>query len=182
MSSLWKVTKWLIFGFEGQSMSTRSKSLSTDPSFSRIILPLSTTLTILDEFLPYLAQIITSMRRCAACNDLWPWPVSSRSFSIDFAIKRLKYGTSCVRSTACTVLDGFFPYLAQMTTCMRCAVHNDLWLRSISPRSFSHHFCNKTAKIWPISVCPLYSTSAPHIEFYHNKVTLAYFTAKNRSK
>ena len=29
-------------------------------------------------------------------NDLWPWPISSRSFSHDFAIKLLKYGTSCV--------------------------------------------------------------------------------------
>ena len=34
---------------------------------------------------------------CVACNDLWPWPVSSRSFSDDFAIKLLKYGTSLVR-------------------------------------------------------------------------------------
>ena len=31
---------------------------------------------------------------CVACNDLWPWPVSSRSFSDDFAIKLLKYVSS----------------------------------------------------------------------------------------
>ena len=88
----------------------------------------STTCTVLDGFFPYLAQMITSMRRCVACNDLWPWSISSRSFSHDFAIKLLKYGTSCaVRSTACTVLDEFFLYLAQMITNMRgYAVCNDL--------------------------------------------------------
>ena len=29
--------------------------------------------------------MITSMRGCVACNDLWPWPISSRSFSCDVA-------------------------------------------------------------------------------------------------
>ena len=63
----------------------------------------STTCTVLDGFFPYLAQMITSMRGCVACNDLWPWSISSRSFSHDFAIKLLKYGTSCaVRSTTCS--------------------------------------------------------------------------------
>ena len=36
--------------------------------------------TVLDRFFPYLAQMITSMRGCVAYNDLWPWPISSRSF------------------------------------------------------------------------------------------------------
>ena len=55
--------------------------------------------------------IFNSMRGCVACNDLWPWLISSRPFSHEFAIKLLKYGISCrVHFTAHTVLDGFFPY------------------------------------------------------------------------
>ena len=44
------------------------------------------------------------------------------------AIKLLNYGTSClVRPTAQTVLDEFFPYLAQMITSMTgCVARNDL--------------------------------------------------------
>ena len=44
-----------------------------------------TALTIWDEFFPYLAQMITSMRWCVACSDLWPWPISSKLFSCDIA-------------------------------------------------------------------------------------------------
>ena len=44
-----------------------------------------TARTVLDEFLPYLAQMITSMRGYVAHNDLWPWPISSRLFSCDIA-------------------------------------------------------------------------------------------------
>ena len=36
--------------------------------------------TVLDGFFPYLVQMITSMRRCVTCDDLWPWLISSRSF------------------------------------------------------------------------------------------------------
>ena len=46
----------------------------------------SVTHTVLDGFFPYWAQMITSMRECVVHNDLWPWPISSRSFSHDFAI------------------------------------------------------------------------------------------------
>ena len=97
----------------------------------------STACTVLDGFFPYLAQMITSMRGCVLSNDLWPWPISLRSFSHEFAIKLLKYGTSCrVRSTAHTVLDEFFLYLAQMITSMSvCIACNDLW--PISSRLFS---------------------------------------------
>ena len=45
----------------------------------------SITYTVLDGFFPYLAQTITSMRGCVARNDLWSWPISSRSFSCDVA-------------------------------------------------------------------------------------------------
>ena len=50
-----------------------------------------------------------SMRGCVIFNNRWPWLISIRSFWHDFAIKLLKYVTSCcVHSTAHTVLDGFF--------------------------------------------------------------------------
>ena len=39
--------------------------------------------TILLAFFPYLAQIIISIRGWVACNDLWPWPIFSRSFGLD---------------------------------------------------------------------------------------------------
>ena len=29
--------------------------------------------TVQDGFFPYLVQMITSIRRCVACDDLWPW-------------------------------------------------------------------------------------------------------------
>ena len=84
--------------------------------------------TVLVGFFPYLAQII-SIRGCVACNDLWPWPIFSRSFGLDLE-KR-------VPSVASTVLDGFFPYLVQMITSMRrCVACHDLWPWPISSRSF----------------------------------------------
>ena len=62
----------------------------------------------------------TSMIGCITHNDPWLWPISSGPFSHNFAIKLLKYYTSCnVHSTACTALDGLFPYLALMITSMR---------------------------------------------------------------
>ena len=73
--------------------------------------------------------MITSMRGCVAYNDLWPWPISSRSFGLDLE--------NCVRSVASTVPDGFFPYLVQMITSMRrCVTCDDLWPWPISSRSF----------------------------------------------
>ena len=85
--------------------------------------------TVLDGFFPYLAQMITSMRGCVAYNDPWPWPISSRSFSLNLENR--------VRSVVSTVLDGFFPYLIQMITSMRrCVTCDDLWPWPISSRSF----------------------------------------------
>ena len=108
----------------------------------------STACTVLDVFFCCLAQMIISIRGSVAYNDLWPWLISSRSFSLDFAIKLLKYSTSChVCYTACTVLDGFFPYLAQMITNMRgCVACNDHWTSPISSRSFSYDFAVKLLK------------------------------------
>ena len=80
-------------------------------------------------FFPYVAQITISIRGCVACNDLWPWPIFSRSFGLDLENR--------VPSVASTVLDWFFPYLVQMITSMRrCVACHDLWPWPISSRSF----------------------------------------------
>ena len=84
--------------------------------------------TVLDGFFPYLAQMVTSMRGCVAYNDLWPWPISSRSFGLGLENR--------VRSVASTVPDGFFPYLVQMITSVRCVASDDLWPWPISSRAF----------------------------------------------
>ena len=91
--------------------------------------------TVLDGFFPYLAQMITGMRGCVAYDDLWPWPISSRSFGLGLENR--------VRSVTSTVLDGFFPYLVQMITSMRrCVACDDLWPWPISSRSFYLDFEN----------------------------------------
>ena len=85
--------------------------------------------TVLHGFFPCLAQIIISIRGCITYNDLWLWPIFSRSFGLDLENR--------VRSVASTVLDGFFPYLVQMITSMRrCVACHDLWPWPISSRSF----------------------------------------------
>ena len=116
----------------------------------------STACTVPDVFFPYLAQMIISIRGCVTCSDLWPWPLSSRLFSHDFAIQLLKYGTySHVRSTACTVLDGFFRFLAQMITSMRRSVaFNDLWP---SPTSSSLFHCEIAYFMVDIHMWPKYN-------------------------
>ena len=96
--------------------------------------------TVLNGFFPYLAQMITSMRGYVAYNDLWPWPISSRSFGLGLE--------NCVRSVASTVLDGFFPYLVQMITSMRgCVTCDDLWPWPISSKSFELDFENRVRSV-----------------------------------
>ena len=107
-------------------------------------LPLKKKSTVLDGFFPYLAQMITYMRGCVACNDLWPWHISSRSFSLGLE--------NHVRSVASTVFDWFFPYLIQMITSMRrCVACDDLWPWPISSRSFNlgfeNHVCSVTFSV-----------------------------------
>ena len=105
--------------------------------------PYLTAHTVQDGFFPHWAQMISSMRGCVAHNDLWPWVLDLYlSFSHEFAMKVLKYVTYCrVCSTVCTILDGFFPYLAYMITSMRgCVARNDLWPWHVSSSSFSHDF------------------------------------------
>ena len=88
--------------------------------------------TVLDGFF--------SMRECVACNDLWPWPISSRSFGLGLENR--------VRSVASTVLDGFFPYLVQMITSMtRCVACDDLWPWPISSKSFDLYFENRVRSV-----------------------------------
>ena len=95
---------------------------------------------VLDGFFPYLAQTIISIRGCVACNDLWHWPIFSRSFSLDLENR--------VRSVASTVLDGFFPYLVQMITSMRrCVACDGLWPWPISSRSFDLDFDNRVRSV-----------------------------------
>ena len=91
-----------------------------------------------------LVQMITTIRRCVACDDLWPWPISSRSFGLGLENR--------VRSVASTVLDGLFPYLVQMITSIRrCVACDDLWPWPISSRSldldFENHVCSVTFSV-----------------------------------
>ena len=96
--------------------------------------------TVLDGFFPYLSQMTTSMRGCVAYNDLWPWPISSRSFRLGLENR--------VRSVASTVPDGFFPYLVQMITSMRrCVACDDLWPWPISSRSFDLDLENRVRSV-----------------------------------
>ena len=96
--------------------------------------------TALDGFFPYLVQIITSMRGCVAYNDLWPWPLSSRSIGLGLENR--------VRSVASTVLDGFFPYLVQMIISVRGWVAcDDLWPCPISSRLFDPDFENRVRSV-----------------------------------
>ena len=113
-------------------------SLSLDCNFSALTLKKKST--VLDGFFPYLSQMITSMRGCVAYNDLWPWPISSRSFGLGLENR--------VCSVASTVLDGFFPYLVQMITSMRrCVACDDLWPWPISARSFDLDLENRVRSV-----------------------------------
>ena len=103
-----------------------------------LALTLKKNSTVLNGFFPYLAQMITSMRGCVAYNDLWPWPISTRSFGLE----------NHVRSVASTVLDGFFRYLVQMINIMRgCVACDDLWPWPISSRSFGLDLENRIRSV-----------------------------------
>ena len=96
--------------------------------------------TVVNGFFPYLAQMITSMRGYVAYNDLWPWPISSRSFGLGLENR--------VRSVPSTDRDGFFPYLVQMITSMRrCVACVDLWPWPISSRWFDLDFENRVRSV-----------------------------------
>ena len=129
---IWKFE--FLANFKNWLISSRSFGLGLENRVCSVVF------TILDGFFPYLIQLITGMRRCVACDDLWPWPIFSRSYGLDLE--------NCVRSLASTVLDGFFPYLIQMITSIRrCVACDDLWPWPISPRSFDHDFENRVRSV-----------------------------------
>ena len=108
--------------------------------------------------------MITCIRGCVAQSDLWPWPISSRSFRHDFAIKLLKcVRPACrVRSVTSTVLDGLFPYWTQMITSMvGCVVVIDLWPWPMSSRSLRHEFAIKLLNMAHFVVSVL-----QHVQFW----------------
>ena len=114
------------------------KFLAIFSNFSALTLKKKST--VLHGFFPYLSQMITSMRGCVAYNDLWPWPISSRSFGLGLENR--------VCSVASTVPDGFFPYLVQMITSRRrCVACDDLWPWSISSRSFDLDLENRVRSV-----------------------------------
>ena len=107
-------------------------------NFSALTLKIKST--VLDGFFPYLAQMISSMRRCVAYDDLWPWPISWRSFDLDFENR--------VRSVTFSVLDRLFPYLPQIITTIRgCVACDDLCPWPVSSRSFELDFENRVRSV-----------------------------------
>ena len=50
----------------------------------------SSARAVLNGFVPYLAQMITSVRGCVSRYDFWPRSISSGSFSHDFVVHPLK--------------------------------------------------------------------------------------------
>ena len=97
-----------------------SVRLSVRPSVHPASRVCSVASIVQNGFFPYLVQMITSMRGCVACDDPWPWPISSRSFGLDLE--------NSVRSVGSTVLDGFSLYLAQMITIIwGCVAFFRIW-------------------------------------------------------
>ena len=67
---------------------------------------------VLDGFFRYLAQMITSVRGCVAYNDLWPWPISSRSFGLGLYIFKV-----------------IWPW--PWKSCPLCSIYSSWWILSI---------------------------------------------------
>ena len=153
MSALQRLQFWMVSFYIWHKWSLSLEGVSCVTFFLRIwkfqflanfkkfsALTLKKKSTVLDGFFPYLAQMITSMRGCVADNDLWPWPISLRSFGLGLE--------NCVCSVASTVLDGFFPYLVQMITSMRRSVAcDDLWPWPIPSRSFNLDYENRVRSV-----------------------------------
>ena len=110
----------LVGGYIGFTLSVcLSVCPSVRPSVCLPVCPLTFRVrpvasAVQNGFFPYLIQMINSMRGCVAYDDLWPWPISSRSIGLDLENR--------VRSVASTILDGFFLYLAQIITIIRGCV------------------------------------------------------------
>ena len=80
--------------------------------------------------------MITRVRRCVACDDLWPWPISSGSFDLDFENR--------VRSVTFSVLDRLFPYLPQIITTIRGCVAFSVYNKILKFQFFTN-FSNVSA-------------------------------------
>ena len=123
MDSFYICQKWSL-SLEGVScvtLFTESGNSNFWHFFKKIsALTLKKKSTVLDGFFPYLAQMITSMR--CITYDIWPLPISSRSFDHDFENR--------VRSVTFSVRDRLFPYLPQIITtirgCVKCLVYNKI--------------------------------------------------------
>ena len=87
--------------------------------------------------------MITIIRGCVACY------VFFQNLKISIFGKFFEIFRPCPWKKKSTVLDGFFPYLAQMITNMReCVAYNDLWPWLIF---------FKVIRPWPWKPCPLYN-------------------------
>ena len=56
----------------------------------------SVTSAVLDWFISYMAQKITSMRGYVTYNNLCLWHMSSKSFNHEFSMNTIKYCSSCL--------------------------------------------------------------------------------------
>ena len=88
-----------------------------------------------------LAQMVTIIRGCVVCYFFF------RIWKFEFLANFWKKISSLTLKKS-TVLDGFFPYLAQMITNMRwCVAYNDLWPWRISSMSFGLDFENRVCSV-----------------------------------
>ena len=136
--------------------------------------------TILLAFFPYLAQIIISIRGCVACNDLWTWPIFSRSFGLDLENR--------VHSVASTVLDVIFIPPPPPTTvywihpicpsvclsvclfvnflCLPCSIYSSGWILSIfGTNDHQHAMCHMW---WPLTLTHIFKVIRPCFDLGSN--------------
>ena len=85
--------------------------------------------------------MITVIRGCVACY------VFLRIWKFDFLANFWIFSALTLKKKS-TVIDGFFPYLAQMITSMRgCVAYNDFWPWPISSRSFGLGLENRVRSV-----------------------------------
>ena len=105
--------------------------------------------TVRNGFIPYLAQMITSIRGCVVYNDLWPWPISSRSFGL----RPWKSWPLCSIYGSWWIIS----YLVQMITSMRrCVACDDPWPWPISSRSLDLDSENRVHSVASTVLCELF--------------------------
>ena len=109
--------------------------------------------TVQDGFFPYSVQMINSMRGCVACDDLWPWPISSRSFGLDLENR--------VRSVASTGLGGSF-YIWHKWSLSLEGVSRVTFCSESGNFNFWQIF--EIFRPWPWKKIPQFSMDSFHIE------------------